>query len=147
MAQIRPTYTKNVDEAGRLPYQHEVDVSPGSSACPSSSFCFVDFPAVPAGKRLVVQHITALVGVASGGQPNLFAFGDDFTTNTGNIAIIQPTFTQGPTILGANFWSLDKDITVYYEPGTAPRLKISASAGMAFVSNFTLHGYLIDAVN
>jgi hypothetical protein len=144
-AQIRPAYTKNVDEPGRLPYQNIVNFDSGS--CISTSFCIVSFPAVPAGKRLVVEEITVLAGVASGGSPNLVAFGDDFATNVGNIYIVKNDFSVGPTIIGNTFFSMDRPVHVFYEPGATPKVKISVSTAFAFVCNMSLHGYLIDATN
>jgi hypothetical protein len=146
ISQIRAALTKNVDEPGRLPYQAEVDFGGCSGG---NSFCIVAFPPVPAGKRLVVEEVTALAFVRNGGQVNLFAFGDGVITNTGNVAIMQPTFT--PLFAADSFsvaWSIDKQIKVYYEPGTTPKVKIQASVGFgALGSNMTLHGYLIDATN
>jgi len=144
VAQIRAVLMKNVDEPGRMPYQHEVDTS--AAEC-FPFICFIDFPAVPAGKRLVVQHVTAAVFVAAGGQPDFFAFGDSPVVTSHNIAVIQPVFTP-ETITGLTVWLLDRDVRVYYEPGTVPRLKIFASAPLnTAISNYTLHGYLIDATN
>jgi hypothetical protein len=147
MAQTRPAYTKNVDEPGRIPYQYAVDFQSGTSACVTNSFCIVPFPAVPAGKRLVVEHLTVFAAVSGGGIPNLLAFGDNFVTNQNNVFIIPPTFTPSVTSLGATFYALERPVRVYYEPGTTPKVKIGASANFAFTCNMTLHGYLIDASN
>ncbi len=147
ISQIRAALSKNVDEPGRLPYQAEVDF--GGSCFGGNSFCIVAFPPVPAGKRLVVEHVTALAFVRNGGQVNLFAFGDGNSTNTGNVALLQPTFSALYAADAFEFaWSIDKPIKLYYEPGTTPKVKIQASVGFgAFASNMTLHGYLIDAAN
>ena len=148
ISQIRAALTKNVDEPGRLPYQAEVDFAPSGPSCDNAFRCIVAFPAVPSGKRLVVEEVTALAFVVSGGQPTLFAFGDGTTTNTGNVAIMQPTFTPAFNSGGATAWSIDKQIRVYYEPGTTPKVKIQNPVGFgALSSNMTLHGYLIDATN
>ena len=144
-AQTRAALVKNVDEPGRQPYQSMVEFNTSIPDCPINSFCIVGFPVVPAGKRLIVQHVTVLIAVASGGQPNYLAFGDSFSTNTGNVAIVQPNFTQGSSVLGSFFWFLDRDVHVYYEAGGTPKLKVGASANFAFVGNASLHGYLIDA--
>jgi hypothetical protein len=147
LAQVRPAYVKNVDEPGRVPYQQMVEFSIAAPTCPVTSFCIVSFNAVPAGKRLVVEHLSMLIGVAGGGQPNLLAFGDQFSTNTGNVAIVPPRFTPGVPVSGVVFWSLNEPVRVYYEAGQVPKVKVNASTNFGFVANASLHGYLIDASN
>jgi len=145
-AQIRAAYTKNVDEPGRVPYQYMREVNP-SDVC-TGNFCLIPFTAVPAGKRLVLQHVTALVAVADTGQPSFAALGDYAVTNQGNVAIISQPFTKTTvSILGTTFWALDAPVHAYYEPGATPKLKFFSSAASGFVMNFSLHGYLIDASN
>ena len=46
-------------EPGRSPYQQVTAFNPGDSDCPNASYCVVQFPAVPAGKRLVVTYVSA----------------------------------------------------------------------------------------
>jgi hypothetical protein len=144
LAQTRAALVKNVDEPGRAPYQHTVDFSPGE--CTTPSFCIVEFPAVPAGKRLVVENITVYAAVAEGGAPTLLAFGDLFVTNQGNRYVLAPAFTQSMTAFGSTFHALDRAVRVYYEPGEIPKVKIGASASFVIISNMSLHGYLIDAL-
>ncbi|HXK01419.1 MAG TPA: hypothetical protein VMS37_03390 [Verrucomicrobiae bacterium] len=145
-AQVRPALVKNTDEPGRLPYQNMLSFSGGDTSCPTSTFCIVQFPAVPAGKRLVVEQITILAIVA-GGAPNFLAFGDFFVTNEGNIAMVTPAFVAGGGILSSTFYFLDRPVKVYYEPGTTPKVKIGAPGNFSLPSNMSLHGYLIDATN
>ena len=107
----------------------------------------MSFNPVPAGKRLIVEHVTVFIGVASGGQPNYLTFGDSSVTNSGNVAIVKPDFSISNNVGGFNFWALDRDALVYYEAGATPKLKIGATANFGFVGNASLHGYLIDAAN
>jgi hypothetical protein len=144
IAQTRSALVKNVDEPGRVPYQHAVDFQ--GSECTTPSFCIVEFPVVPAGKRLVVENITIYVSVAGGGVPNLLAFGDFYVTNQGNRYVIAPIFTPSVSILGSTFHALDRAVRVYYEPGETPKVKIGASGSFSFTCNMSLHGYLIDAL-
>jgi hypothetical protein len=148
VAQVRPAYVKNVDEPGRAPYQQLVsfNTGAGSGSCLSASFCLIAFNAVPAGKRLVVEHVSILIGTV-GAAPNLVTFGNDFSTNTGNVAIVRPDFRAGPAAGAVTFWSLSEAVRVYFEPGQVPRVKLSGAANFGFVGNASLHGYLIDAAN
>lgn len=143
LAQVRPAYVKNVDEPGRSPYQQMREFNP----CANQS-CLIAFDPVPAGKRLVVERLTMLLGVATTGQPNFVAFGSGAVSNGGNRAIVEPVFVRAlAPILSVQFWALDREVRVYYGPGETPEVKVFASANFGFVSNMSLHGYLIDASN
>lgn len=68
--QVRPAYTKNVDEPGRLPYEQIIEFSRfGCSTTNCSKFRLLggtflfDAPLVPAGKRLVLAPRDCLDGV------------------------------------------------------------------------------------
>ena len=56
---------QNVDEPARTPYQHAIIFNQGQSTC-SQFVCLVVFPAVPAGKRLEVNYVSALFGAPNG---------------------------------------------------------------------------------
>jgi hypothetical protein len=51
-----PALTRSVDDPGRIAYQSSTTCVLDSDAC---SF---DFPAVPKNHRLVVQHVSAVIG-------------------------------------------------------------------------------------
>ncbi len=139
---------KNMDAPGRTPYQHMIEFSTyQSDECPLPSYCAIPFPAVPAGKRLVVEHVTMLIAVHDG-QPGLLAFGDTNVTNSGNQAIISNAFTNTGVNASPDipFFSLDRPVRVYYEAGATPRLKLVTTGGtITFKGNASIHGYLIDA--
>jgi hypothetical protein len=146
-AQVRPAMVKNVDEPGRVPYQQTIEFSAGGTDC-SGSLCLVPFSEVPAGKRLVVEHVTALLAVAGGGTVQMFMFGTGGVTNTGNVFVILPAFVDtGFDAFGTTFWAIDRPVKVYFGPGKTPTLKIIVSTNLGIVSNVSLHGYLIDATN
>lgn len=144
-AQVRPAYIKNVDEPGRLPYQQMVSFSEGAPDTCNPLLCVISFNAVPAGKRLVVEHVTMLAYIRDG-QPHFLAFGDTTVTNANNIAIVGGGFTD--TGHSSRYFSLDRAVKVYYEAGAIPKLKLLYSGVLGSTrSNASLHGYLIDANN
>ncbi len=145
VAQIRAALIKNVDEPGRAPYQQSIEFDPASGSF--TRFYLVSFPAVPAGKRLVVQHVSAMIGVTAGGQPDFLAFGDFYTLNTNNFALVNPPWTSKSTAVGP-YWMADRDVLVYYEPGSTPKIKIGSSTDFSHANSIlNVHGYLIDANN
>jgi hypothetical protein len=147
IAQIRAALVKNVDEPGRAPYQQMVEfnqVAGFGANCPVSTVCIVSFAPVPAGKRLLVEHVTLLI---NGFQPTFVSFGDGNLLNVQNVAIVKPDFAQGPSNTGGQSWLMDRVIRVYFEAGATPKLKVGTTAFSNHSSNASLHGYLIDAAN
>jgi hypothetical protein len=149
VAQVRAALVKNIDEPGRMPYQRIETFLPTAPECLNPTICTLSFAAVPAGKRLVVEQMSMLLFVSTGGKPTFLAFGDGFNPNVSNVEILEPDFTLSPVgASGADSWSINRSVRVYYGAGEIPRLKVRASDDFApFFSNATLHGYLIDAAN
>lgn len=145
-AQTRAALVKNVDEPGRAPYQSVIEFNAGTG-CIGTQCNIVSFAPVPAGKRLVVDHVSALVGVISGGQPTVTAFSNSNCINCSNRALVTGWVNTGLALSGSVFWALDRATTVYFEAGEIPQLKMLASASFAFVGNASLVGHLIDATN
>jgi hypothetical protein len=63
----RPAIVKNVDEPGRIPYQQFFSATPGTTGC-GLNFCSYSFPAVPAGKRLVITDFYGIVSLLPTGK-------------------------------------------------------------------------------
>jgi hypothetical protein len=53
-----PALTSSVDDPGRVAYQ-----SITGQVCANPNQCVVDFPAVPQGHRLVIQHVSGSVSI------------------------------------------------------------------------------------
>src|SRR4051812_19831243 len=62
-AAVKAALVKNVDEPGRMPYRVEVHCD-----TVASNICSADGPAVPAGMRLVIEHVSAQARVGGGVQ-------------------------------------------------------------------------------
>jgi hypothetical protein len=132
--------TKNLDEKGRVPYQAAVLVI--TSACSTNGilyFCDQTLPTVPTGKRLVLEHVSMFVALASG-VPDMVRFLDPFTHGTR--AYVQPTFTTRS--IAASHFLLDRPVHVYYEPDQTPIMRIQTT-GQPVSIELTAQGYLIDA--
>jgi hypothetical protein len=146
-AQVRPAYTKNVDEPGRIPYDNNVVSVGGGFGTPLSSVVTSNFPAVPAGKRLVIEHISVYADTFGLANPAPSVSFIAFPTPSGNSAdgykfVVEPSFFH----VDSGFY-LDRPIKVYYEPLSTPRVSMFSFSGLFSYVNVTLHGYLIDAVN
>lgn len=99
------------------PYQAEAAI-PDSTTCPGGQ-CVLTFPTVPAGKRLVIESVSAQLGPVA----------DALVLEGSGVAYFVPK--SDPTI-----GVLASQVTVYYDTGTTPTARI-------FVGNSTQHTSLI----
>ncbi|HET9269366.1 MAG TPA: hypothetical protein VFO31_14430 [Vicinamibacterales bacterium] len=125
IAQIRAAVVKNVDEKGRIPFQA---TSLCVSAFPAPN-CFVTFPAVPAGKRLVIEYVSAEFNLSPNFQPAAA-----LTNVSGGINHPLPTFFR----FGANY-GVSSRLLLYAEAGQQPVLNAFGTSGSGNIA-----GYLVD---
>jgi hypothetical protein len=128
---------KNIDERGRNPYIQSI-------TCFTATLnnCTAFFPPVPAGMRLVVEHINISVDT-----PTALSNVD----LSGNASIIEyPFLQQQGTDLGGNMIYIANQLMLtYYEAGQTPEISIFTKAGgFQFISSgITLTGYLVNLNN
>ena len=112
-AQTRAALVQSVDERGRNPYQEAV-----FSSCSGSQFCNFNYSAVPAGKRLVLTHISGYIDVAGGTFPN-----GNVTSNLGGNAYAAVHFTalrgSAAGALGTRMY-INEQVLAYFGPGEIP---------------------------
>jgi hypothetical protein len=120
---------RDVDDPGRIPYQSTLTGTPG----PIFQFLF---PAVPAGHRLVIQHISGnlhfnAVPTSPAAEAIVFV--------TGGGSAFAPTFTR-------NLANFDQLVQLYVDGGDAAQVTVNpVSANAQALSGFlTLTGYLLD---
>jgi hypothetical protein len=130
IAQIRAALVKNVDEKGRAPYQQS-----GFVQCTAgNSFCDLSTAAVPANKRLIVEHVTANVFAPSGVNGVFLIVGG----NTTSSLLARSNGT-------ASLMAVNETVLMFYEAGASPlfRLVPSTTDGSASYQA-TITGYLVD---
>lgn len=126
-----PVPIRNSDEKGRIPYQQS-----GGVDC-NTSLCDFAFPSVPAGKRLVIEHVSANVNPNPGVGVN-------------------GVFLEGAC--GSCYWSLpgrslaspglvlvNEQVLAYFESGAIPFIRVAWNSGTntgGFQAVIT--GYLVD---
>jgi hypothetical protein len=136
---------QNRDEPGRNPYHGTVALNPSSTTCPSISAppgtlltCIANFPAVPAGKRLVITYASgqfALIPPAN--SPSVQVGKNGFLG--GDVQFL-PTFQTSPgTFLGAG------PVTFYVEAGEVPSVFMEGqSINQSDTEVASITGYLIS---
>ena len=122
---------------GITPYQSNQLYNPSASICPNSFYCQIAFPAVPAGKRLVVTHASATYSVTQTGTEEIVSIGANlFDTLDLPAAVYVGTFR----------YVASSPITYYFESGQTPYIFIG---GSSVLTNNTGHasivGYLVPS--
>ena len=119
---------QNRDEPGRNPYQEAA----GTACTPSE--CVAEFPAVPAGHRLVVTFVSAFIQPSPAGVHGTLAI-----HGKGDVASF-------PVTPGSAAASAAQPMTFYFEAGDVPEVKLEAPVidltllSAAFAS---MTGYLV----
>jgi len=122
----QPTQVRDVDDPGRIPYQSFQNISAGQHE--------LDFPAVPVGHRLVIQHVS----------------GDMNFNFTPIQVVVTVEVTGGATSFFApfsgTFVKFDQPVQLYVESGEAANVIVLANDGIDPASRgfLTLSGYLLD---
>ncbi len=122
---------QNVDEKGRVPYMQ----SGFQSCAPGNGLCDLVFPAVPAGKRLVIEHVSANIGLNGSSSLN-----GTFLLAGGAVFSLPGRSMATPELVGVN-----ETVLAYLEAGQAPvyRLAFSSSTGSG-EDTCVISGYVVD---
>jgi len=153
IGQIRAALVKNVDEPGRTPYKTISGVLPGSGCFSGDCTNFAgnsqaaqwDLPAVPAGKRLVVEMVSG--GLTEGSTRTIQV---ELRNGRGGIVFDNLKWIfSGPYSLGSAFSSsvFSEQLFTTFEPGETPTFRVSALPNLGGYFVIKLEGYLIDATN
>ena len=133
-AQVKAAIIQNRDEVGRNPFYQQA-----SCNTVTFSFCQVSFPAVPAGKRLVVTHISTL---------NLMPAANTITSTdlrilNGSIKGFYPVTLLPGTSSGFNY-ATNENTLATFEAGEAPQYITFVSNNANFQVVAVLSGYTVD---
>ena len=129
---------RNVDEKGRSPYmQFQAHPCPGRG----NTVCDVIFPPVPAGKRLVLEHVSSSILFANNG-----------VRIAGLLAPVEiffffPVHPSSPTPSKDPIFLVNEFTLAYFEAGQSPifHLVVNNGADTPLVTS-TMSGYLVDLV-
>lgn len=139
-AQSRAALVQSVDEPARNPYQEALS----DLTCRGTTVCSFNFSTVPAGKRLVVTHISGYVDTGAGALPNGF-----FSSSFGGSQYANVPFTgvRGPTsALGVRIF-INHNVLAYFGAGESPRgvLHVNGSGDlMSGGATLFVSGYYIN---
>jgi hypothetical protein len=130
-----PVIVSNMNDPGRIPYESEQS---GTPALCNVGSCKIVFPAVPANHRLVIDHITGVVGSgAPANSPLLVNGGCNFGCTGSNFFIVQSAPSPFSDFV------FDVPVHLYYDATVAPVMFLSSNANLANAT-MTLSGYVLD---
>lgn len=122
------TQVREVDDPGRIAYQSEQSVGP--------SGIFI-FPKVPAGHRLVIQHVSAEVNFQSDVNGLVQVLVAVAGNSEGSSNFLAP--------FSLNLTLFDQLVQLYADGGATPNVQFVADGGLPVSSgSVTLMGYLLD---
>lgn len=136
VANTTPLAVRDADNPARQPFQSE-----SSESFPAGGDTINVFFSVPAGKRLVVEQVTASIGVL----PGQHALMNVMTTANGNqvVHFMKPT-EQGEWV-GFQVFVVSQPVRFYADAGTQVRLQVNKNSTVGIGSaTVSLSGYLID---
>ena len=144
VAQVRAALIQDVDNAARHPYTQQV-----IGVC-STVGCSIGFPAVPSGKRLVIEQVNVVVSPAS---PSTLVGVALLSSDSEPKAVLQGSFLfpftltlpVGPSNTRNSFVG-NLPVVAYYEAGSFPSVQVyySTIGSPNDSSNVTISGHLID---
>ena len=143
-----PVPTRDVDNPARRPVQASVAAPSGTLTGPANFVLFT----VPEGKRLVVEHFSSEVGIASTASVNRYVLGIASNPSEPGLSsfahFIAPSYHSpcGTCGEGGELFVASQPIRMYVNAGQALVVNITFSGGVgpfAF-GFFAISGYLIN---
>lgn len=137
VAQVRAAIVKSVDEPGRSPYFARVNFHRFNC---EDVFCILSLPPVPAGKRLVVTHISGMIGMSAANALQFVTISDNFIVrNVGNHAVL-----AGPFFHTGDYWTFDRTVMAFFDAGTTPAVRFYPVVLEGPDSEVAVNGYLVE---
>jgi hypothetical protein len=128
-----PAITSSVDDPGRTAYQSTL-----TPDCHHNPNCTATFSAVPAGHRLVIQHVSGNAIFAATPGDIVFVTVGPTDSAVGQIPIIA---FYGPFIGNSSIF--DQQILIYFDAGAKP--SVAMHTGVKFNDmTVSLMGYLLE---
>src|SRR2546430_13433314 len=96
--------TVSIDEPGRIPYQSQLS----KASCSGAGACYFQFANVPAGHRVVVQHLSGLISFSTAPNSVLVLL------NNGSGHPVSTFFA--PLVPSTSFTAFDQIVLAYFDP-------------------------------
>lgn len=132
LAQVRAALVQDRDQRGRNFYQ---EVQNCQNAV---SVCVISFAAVPAGKRLIIEHVSALARMTAADTiPDIELRGASV------YQFLLPKATPG-NFAGQFAYTTNEPVLASYDAGQTPQVDGFSTSSAPFLIVASISGYLID---
>jgi hypothetical protein len=127
----------HVSDAAVQPYQETIHFNQSATTC-TQFVCEVDFPAVPAGKRLVVTYVSAQYGLSPNGTLASIELGI-------NSSFSKPSILLPAQRSGFDTYLASGAVTFYVDAGDKPTLGLEGQfvQPASLTASASIVGYLI----
>jgi hypothetical protein len=138
----QPVLNSSIDDPGRIPFQQQIALNNGE--CSGAATCLFTFRSVPAGHRLVVQHISGLVSYS--GTP----FSIIISLYTPNSGVPLSAFFAPLTGPDTSLTAFDQPVLAYIDPplvsGAFFGVRVDLGPGRVTSGGqvMTMSGYMLD---
>ncbi len=134
-AQTRPALVQDRDQAGRNFYSFQ-----GTCSNVMTGTCTIDLPAVPAGMRLIITHISAQVATSSSTSLTGCDLRKKSTSSFGAFV----NFHQTPnTAFGSSFYVANEAVFAKFDAGEIPEFNVFAPTEPSLGAQVVLSGYML----
>ena len=146
------TVVRDLDNAARQPFQVEVQPPPLRFPVPQGRET-IRVADVPAGKRLVIEHISFLIAssesTAPGGRQPRFLANGSLVTKANTAAANHELLVHRTDIGAASRNTVSQPLRVYADPGSQVFVTVGGrtedgSSSLVRISNLTISGHLVD---
>lgn len=127
-----PVPNKDVDQQGRLLYQYY------SNCTSTNGTCTITYPAVPAGQRLIIQHVSAIVETPSATTLNVVQFRGGGVYEFLPYQLATANYTNQYTNV------INTDVIESFDTGQQPAIDAFSTSSAAFTTLATISGYMIS---
>jgi hypothetical protein len=138
----QPVLNSSIDDPGRIPFQQQIALNNGE--CSGAATCFFTFRSVPAGHRLVIQHISGSVSYS--GTP----FSIIVSLYTPNSGVPLSQFFATVTGPDTSLTVFDQPVLAYIDPplvaGAFFGVRVDLGPGRVTSGGqlMTMSGYMLD---
>lgn len=152
VAAVRPVFTENVDEPGRVPYQSFLQATRGAGSACGVNYCNFSLPVVPANKRLVITNISFTISLEAAAvvqNLRLAVLDSSFNTLSQFMVPFNPNAYPADSISSGNprRYVGNEQLKLYVEAGQTPSISFHTTGGAlntGWPNQFLVTGYLVD---
>ena len=131
MAQVRAALVQDRDSVGRNLYQSVNNCSNVTNPC------VIAFPAVPAGQRLIITQVSALLIMPPGVTPL------NAELRGANVFQFLPAIATPGNFAGESDYVVNQTVLASYDAGQSPEVAVFVPSPSAFSAEASISGYMI----